>query len=107
MINRSLAVLAWLVNLFNPPPRDSMSLTQKIGRIFLVALTLTISCILAAMLEAVIIFVIQRGHAMLSSIPELLSGLEIILAGICVNAVCVAILLQIRKADRKLIPPIT
>lgn len=79
-----------------------MSRAQKIGRIFLVGLTLVVGSILAAMLVALGIFVIQRGYAVLGSVPELWNGLEIILVGICVNAVCVAMLLQIKRADRKL-----
>ena len=104
MINRSVAVLAWLINLFNPPPFALMSRTQKVGRAFLVTLTLVVGCILAAMLGAVGIFVVQRGSGMLGSHAELLGGLEIIFAGTCVNAICVTVLLQIRKAERKLMP---
>ena len=102
MIKRSVTLLAWLLNLFNPPPFISMGRTQKIGRAFLVTLTLVVGCILTAMLGALGIFVVQRGREMLGSIPELLSGLEIIFAGACVNAICLTVLLQIRKAEQKL-----
>jgi len=105
MINRSVAILAWLIHLFNPPPFASMNRTQKVGRAFLVTLTVLVGCILTAMLGAVGIFVIQRGRDMLGSNAGLLAGLEIIFAGACVNAICVAVLLQIRKAEQKLIPP--
>jgi hypothetical protein len=104
MLNRSFALLVWLINLFAPPPLASMSVPQKIGRAFLVTLTLVISCILAAMVGGIGIFVVQRGHDMMGSVPELLRGLEIIFAGACVNVICVAVLLQIKRADRKLIP---
>lgn len=102
LLNRSFAILVWLLNLFNPPPLVLMNRSQKIGRVFLVTLTLVISCTLTAMLGALGIFVIERGRVMLASIPDLLSGLEIIFASISVNAICVAVLLQIRRADRKL-----
>ena len=104
MLNRSIALLAWLMNLFAPPPLASMSVAQKMGRTFLVTMTLVVICILTTMMGALGIFVIQRGRAMLGSIPELLRGLEIVFAGICVNAICVAVLLHIKRADRKLIP---
>jgi hypothetical protein len=104
MLNSSFALLAWLINLFAPPPLASMSLAQKLSRSFLVTLTLVVICILTTMLGAVGIFMIERGRNMLGSVPELLRGLEIIFTGICVNAICVAVLLQIKKADRKLMP---
>jgi hypothetical protein len=102
MISQSFATLIWLINLFNPPPLASMSRLQKVGRVFLVTLTLMLSCTLTAMLGAVGIFLIQRERAMLSSMPELLGGLEIIFTGVCVNAICVVVLFQVKKADRKL-----
>jgi len=104
MLNRSYALLAWLLHLFAPPPLASMSVTQKIGRTFLVTMTLVVICILTTMLGAIGIFVIERGRDMLGSIPELRRGVVIIFAGICVNAICVAVLLHIKKADRKLMP---
>jgi hypothetical protein len=105
MTNQPIALLAWLLSLFNPPPLASMSGKQKIGRAFLVTLTLLVACILTAMLGAVGIFVIQRTRDMLTSIPKLMGGLEIIFASVLVNAICVVVLLHIRKAERKLIPP--
>jgi hypothetical protein len=105
MINRSITILVWLVNLFDPPPLATMSRAQKIGRIFLVTTTLVISCILTAMLVTLGIFVIERARDLLGSIPKLLDDLGIILVSMIVNAICVIVLLEIKKADGKLIPP--
>jgi hypothetical protein len=104
-MNRSSDVLAWLAHLFNPPPLESMTFAQKVGRVFLVALTMVVICILTAMLGALGIFLVQKAHGMLSSAPELLDDLGIIFASMIVNTICVIALLEIRKADRKLIPP--
>jgi hypothetical protein len=104
-MNRFSEILPWLAHLFNPPPLESMTLTQKVGRVFLVALTLVVICILSAMLGALGIFLAQKAHGMLASTPELLDDLAIIFASMIVNTICVIVLLEIRKADRKLIPP--
>ena len=104
-MNRSPGILPWLAHLFNPPPLESMTLTQKVGRVFLVALTLVVICILSAMLGALGIFLVQKAHGMLAGTPELLDDIAIIFASMVVNTICVIVLLEIRKADRKLVPP--
>jgi hypothetical protein len=106
VIKPSLALLAWLITLVDAPPLDTMTRKQKVGRVVLVTVTLVVSCLFAAMLASLVIFVMERGHAMLVSRPELLSGLGIILASILVNTICVYALLQIKRADHKLIPPL-
>jgi uncharacterized Tic20 family protein len=105
VINQSITILVWLINLFDPPPLASMSQAQKIGRIFLVTITLVISCILTAMLVTVGIFVIERARDLLGSVPKLLDDLGIIFVSMVVNAICVIVLLEIKKTDGKLIPP--
>jgi len=104
MRNQALAVLTWLLNLFDPPPLSSMTLAQKAGRIFLFCATLVVGSILVAMLGAVGLFVMEKGREM-DSMPEFLNGLGIIVVGIVVNAICVFVLLHFKKADTKLVPP--
>ncbi len=62
----------------------------------LVTIALVVTCILAATMSALVIFLVQRGAHMLMGIPQLVSGLEIIFTGVLVNSVCIAVLLQIR-----------
>jgi uncharacterized membrane protein YidH (DUF202 family) len=104
MIPRTFHVFTWLLNLFNAPPRDSMTWMQKLGRVFLVSATLVIGSILAAMIGALGLFVMERGRE-LGSMPELANGVGIILVGVCVNVACVLVLLQIKRADHKLMGP--
>ena len=106
VINRLSALVSWSITLIDAPPLATMTGWQKVGRVFLVTITLVISSLLMAMLAAIVIFVVQGGRAMLTSMPELLSGLEIIVVSACVNTICVMVLLEIKKADHKLIPPL-
>ena len=82
---------------------------QKINRSFLVTTALVVNCILLAMLVALGVYVLERGERMLSDIPDLMNALGIIFVGICVNVICVIVLFQVKKADRKLMeqPPET
>ncbi len=81
-----------------------MTVGQKIGRVLLFSSTLIVGSILVAMLGALGLFIMQRGLE-LSSVPEFMQGLGIVVTGIIVNLACVFILLQIKKADHKLVPP--
>jgi hypothetical protein len=105
MLKHSLSILAWLLNLFDPPPLKLMSRSQKIGRVFFLTGTLLVVCFLTAMLSAVGIFIVQRIHDMVTSVRDLLRDLGIIFASMIINAACVIVLLEIRKADHKLIQP--
>jgi hypothetical protein len=100
----SFSILSWLLKLFDPPPLSSMTFNQKVGRALLLTATLVVGSILVAMLGALGLFVMERGRE-IGSTPELLKGVGIILVGIAVNATCVAILIHIKRADTKLVPP--
>lgn len=102
MIKFTVSSLAWLMNLFDPPPLELMNQKQKICRVFLVTISLVVSCILLAMLAAMGIYLMEQGQRILSDEPHLVNGLGIVFVGICVNAACVLVLFQIRNADRKL-----
>jgi uncharacterized membrane protein YidH (DUF202 family) len=104
MIKRIVALLSWLINLFDPPPLQSMSVNQKTGRVFLLSATLVIGSVLVAMIGAVGLFLVEKGRE-LGDMPELLDGLGIIVIGVIVNAVCVLMLVEIKRTDHKLIPP--
>jgi hypothetical protein len=92
------------MNLFDPPPLCSMTFAQKIGRVILLSATLVVGSVLVAMLGALGLFLMERGRE-LGSTPEFLNGLGIVLLGISVNAGCIMILVQIKRADNKLVPP--
>ncbi len=83
MINRSFPILAWLINLFNPPPLKLMSRSQKVGRVLLITTTLLVICILSSMVATLAVFLVERGHRMLSSIPNLMNVFEIIFVSAC------------------------
>ena len=98
----SLAV--WLIELFNPPPLRTMTLFQKAGRILLFTAALVIASILFAMAGAVGLYIMERGRE-LRDTPQFYHGLLIVLIGLAVNVGCVFVLMQIKKADTKLVPP--
>ena len=102
MLHHSLSILAWLLDLFNAPPRASMNRRQKVGRILFVSGTLIVLCILAAMAVAVGLFVAQRVSRALDNIPNLWDTSVILMVGVTVNAVCVFLLFQVKKLDRNL-----
>ena len=99
-----ISLAGWLMELFNPPPLSSMTLAQKTGRILLFTAALVIASILFAMAGAVGLYIMERGRE-LRDVPQFYHGLVIVLVGIAVNVGCVFVLLQIKKADTKLLPP--
>ena len=103
--DRSVSILAWLVNLFNPPPLQAMNRLQKVGRVFLFSITLVVVCILLSMFAAACIFTLQHARHMIISRPELIGDACIIFVSMLVNSLCVMVLLAIRRADHKLVPP--
>ena len=98
------SVVMWLMNLFDPPPLVTMTFRQKVGRVVLLSTTLVIGSIVVAMLGAVGLYLIEKAHE-LDSTPEFLQGLAVIVVGVGVNGLCLAILLQVKRADHKLLPP--
>jgi hypothetical protein len=94
----------WLVDLVNPPPRASLTLSQKAGRVLLVTVTLVTLCVIAALLLSLGFFAWQRSREVLMGIPQMVNVLKILTASIVVNVVCVTMLFQIKKVDRKLVP---
>jgi len=104
MIKPIASTLMWLLNLFDPPPLKSMTMSQKVGRVVLLSGTLVIGSILVAMLGALGLYLVERGRE-LRDTPEFYKGIGIILTGIVVNTFCVLILVQLKRVDHKLIPP--
>ena len=97
-----ISLVGWIIELFNPPPLRSMTLTQKAGRILLFTAALVIGSIVFAMVGAVGLYVMERGRE-LRDTPQFYHGLLIVMVGAAVNAACVFVLLQIKKADTKLL----
>jgi hypothetical protein len=102
MVKRSRAFALWMMHWFNPPPLASMTFRQKLGRVFCIFLTLLVVCIVAALTLAALIFVVQQSYFKIATVPELLTGLVIIVASFLINAICVAVLIEIRKLDSKI-----
>jgi hypothetical protein len=98
------SLVCWVIELFNPPPLKSMSLPQKAGRVLLFTAALVIGSILFAMVGSVGLYIMERGRE-LRDTPQFYHGLFIVLVGVGVNVGCVFVLLQIKKADTKLVPP--
>jgi len=99
-----ISLAGWLMELFNPPPLSSMNLAQKTGRILLFTAALVIASILFAMVGALGLYIMERGRE-LRDVPQFYHGLLIVTVGVAVNVGCVFVLLQIKKADTKLLPP--
>jgi hypothetical protein len=105
VMKRVLAIGPWLMELINPPPRETLSVVQKIWRVLLVTVTIVTLCIIAALAGALLCVAWQRSREFFEGAPEVRSDLAILLASALVNVACVFTLLQIKKLDRKLIPP--
>jgi ABC-type anion transport system duplicated permease subunit len=103
-MRRLFSIAPWLMELFNPPPRDSLSILQKIGRVLLVTVTLITLCIISSLVLALGFFVLQRSHEVLIGIPQLMNVVTILVVSIGVNILCVMTLFQIKRVDRRLIP---
>ena len=103
-MKRLFSIGPWLAELINPPPRDTLSLLQKAGRVLLVTVTLMTLCVIGALCVSLGFFVWQRSRDALRGIPQLMNVLVILSASVIVNAACVVTLLQIKRIDRKLIP---
>ena len=99
-----ISLAGWLMELFNPPPLNSMTLYQKTGRILLFVASLVVGSVLFAMVGALGLYIMERGRE-LRDTPQFYHGLLIVMVGIAVNVGCVFVLLQIKKADTKLLPP--
>jgi hypothetical protein len=95
----------WLLALFNAPPRASMTFVQKVGRVFLVTGALFTFSIFSALFVALGIFLLDRLELGQTGGYPLVKILAILLDSVLVNAVCVFILLQIKRLDETLIPP--
>jgi len=99
-----ISLAGWLMELFNPPPLKSMTLYQKTGRILFFTFALVVGSILFAMVGTLGLYLTERGWE-LHDTPGFYHGLLIVLVGLGVNVGCVFVLLQIKKADHKLLPP--
>jgi uncharacterized membrane protein YidH (DUF202 family) len=104
-MKRIFSIGPWLMDLFNPPLRESLSLGQKIWRVMLVTVTLMTLCIISALLVSLGFFAWQRSREFLEGAPQIRNGLTILLASVLVNVACIFALLQVKKLDQKFIPP--
>lgn len=94
----------WLMDLINPPPRNTLTLAQKVWRSALITVTLVTLCIVVALVLSLGCFAWQRGREFAEG-PQVWNGLTILLASILINSACIFALLQIKKLDRKFVPP--
>jgi hypothetical protein len=95
----------WLLALFNAPPRASMTLLQKVGRVFLVTLSLFTFSVFSGLVIALGLFLVQRIESGQVGDYPMARMLAILLDSLLVNVICVFILLQIKRLDETLIPP--
>jgi uncharacterized membrane protein YidH (DUF202 family) len=98
------SIAPWLMDLINPPPRDSLTLFQKSLRAALVTVTIVTLCVVFALVISLGLFSWQRGRELMEGAPQVRNGITILVASILMNAVCIFTLLQIKKLDRKVIP---
>jgi hypothetical protein len=103
-MKRVFSIGPWLVDLINPPPRDTLSLAQKGWRVLLVTVTLVTLCIIVALAISLGCFAWQRSRDFLAGAPQVRNAITILIASILVNVACIFTLLQVKKLDRKLIP---
>jgi hypothetical protein len=96
----------WLLALFNAPPRASMTFLQKVGRIFLVTVALFTFSVFSGLVIALGLFLVQRIETGEVGNYPMAKVLAILLDSVLVNVVCVFILLQIKRLDETLIPPL-
>ena len=94
----------WLMELINPPLRESLSLAQKGWRVFLVTVTLVTLCIIAALFVSLGFFAWQRSREFFEGAPQVQNDIVILLTSVLVNVACIFTLLQVKKLDRKVIP---
>ncbi len=99
------AIGPWLVELINPPPRESLSLLQKSARVVLVTITIVTLCVIAALALSLACFAWQRSRDFLAGVPQLRNAVIILATSLVVNVACVCTLLQLKRLDRKLVPP--
>ncbi len=106
-MSKPFSIFPWLLGLFDSPPLDTLTQVQKVGRVFLVTVSLVVVCILTAMLLALGIFLIERSHLIFTALMEdnfsVVARMTGILAlSVGVNVFCVFILFQVRRLDRNL-----
>jgi hypothetical protein len=109
-VNKIFSLGGWVMNLFNPPPLECMTQGQKVGRVLLVATSLVIICIISAMLLASFVFLVQRMKEVVSAILAsdfsfIMNVVGILVLSISVNAICVLVLLYVRRMDQTLMMP--
>jgi flagellar biosynthesis protein FliQ len=94
------------MELFNPPLRDSLTLGQKLGRVMLVTATLVTLSIIVALVLALLCYAYEFGSNTLARVPHLMEAVEILVCSIAVNFVSVLVLLQMKRIDQRLVPPV-
>ena len=102
---RRVTLVKWLISLVNPPPLRRLSNAQKVSRVITFSASLVMVCILSSMIAAVAIFVLQHVYHLLRGEAALIGDLLIIFVSMLVNTLCIMVLLHIKSADEKMIPP--
>ncbi len=98
------AIGPWLMELINPPPRESLSLLQKSVRVVLVTITIVTLCVIVALALSLGCFAWQRSREFLEGVPQLRNAVVILATSLVVNAACICTLLQLKRIDRKVVP---
>lgn len=104
-MKHTFSIGVWILELFNPPLRESLTLQQKAGRVLLVTMTLVTLSIIAALALALAFYAYQCGRNILVNVPHLANALKILVCSIAVNVVCVSVLLRMKRFDQRLMRP--
>lgn len=81
--------IAAMVDLFNPPPLESLSFLQKCGQVLLLTGGIVVGCILFALVGTLILFALDAWPLMLC---------------LLVNGLCAYVTFQVRKFELLLSP---
>ena len=96
------SIPAWLLELFNPPLRDSLSIGQKVGRVLLITMTLVTLSIIVALVLALLLFGYDSGRDLAAHTPHLTGALKILAVSLVVNTICIKVLFQLKRLDERL-----
>ena len=105
VVKQRYSLAAWLLDLFNPPVRSSLTFKQKINRALLVTVTLVTLSIFGALAVTLGVYAFEFGTNYLLKTPNLVSALKILACSIVVNAGCIAVLFQVKRFDQRLFHP--
>ncbi len=101
MTTKPFSIIAWLISLFDPPPKAAMTQMQKLKHIFAFVTTLLVISVLSSLLAASGIYILEHVYRWSQGYKEWFGDIGIIFIGMTINTLCVLIILEFRKPNRK------